>query len=74
MSGFEKMERNLSERYTDRASPVAKHIENMHSLGASPGPLPLRPDINGFTADVVKMFAHAAQDHMAKVCGCLMPH
>ncbi|XP_005110322.1 non-specific lipid-transfer protein [Aplysia californica] len=62
--GFEKMEGGLSEKYTDRTSPVKKHMDHMVDLGAKPGLI--SPNMNDMTSDVIKLFAYAAQEYMKK--------
>jgi sterol carrier protein 2 len=37
LSGFEKMERGLSERYPEKISPVKRHMDHMVNIGAEPG-------------------------------------
>ncbi|KAK7100663.1 hypothetical protein V1264_023576 [Littorina saxatilis] len=60
--GFEKMEGGLSERYTDRISPVGRHMDHMVAMGADPGLI--QPRMNHMTSDVIKMFAYAAREYM----------
>lgn len=62
--GFEKMEKGLSERYTDRASPVGPHMDHMVKIGAKPGLI--QPHLNNMTSDVVKLFAYAAREYIQK--------
>ncbi|XP_065057864.1 sterol carrier protein 2-like isoform X2 [Rhopilema esculentum] len=62
--GFEKMDRGLSTKYTDRVHPVDKHFDHMMSLGASEGLINNR--VNKMTSDVVKLFAYAAKEHAVK--------
>lgn len=62
--GFEKMERGLSERFHDRASPVKRHMDHMIAIGAAPGLV--NPQLNTMTSDVIKLFAYAAQEHSTK--------
>ncbi|XP_071117521.1 sterol carrier protein 2-like [Haliotis cracherodii] len=62
--GFEKMEGGLSERYTDRISPVGRHMDHMVNLGATPGVV--QPRMNNMTSDVIKLFAYAAREYMQK--------
>lgn len=64
VSGFEKMERGLSEKYTDKASPVAVHMDHMVKIGAKPGLI--QPHMNNMTSDVVKLYAYAAREYMKK--------
>lgn len=52
-TGFEKMERGLSEKYHDRVSPVKRHMDHMVSIGAAPGLI--NPQLNTMTSDVVKV-------------------
>ncbi len=63
-AGFEKMERGLSERYTDKTSPVKRHFDHMVEIGAKPGLI--QPHMNSMTSDVVKLFAYAAREYMEK--------
>lgn len=58
------MERGLSETFTDRTSPVKRHVDHMVSMGAEPDLI--RPDLNSFTSDVIKFFAYAAREYMHK--------
>ena len=51
--GFEKMERGLSERYTDRASPVERHRASLIEMGADVRPV--TPKMNNMTSDVIKV-------------------
>ncbi|XP_076440102.1 sterol carrier protein 2-like [Babylonia areolata] len=60
--GFEKMEGGLSERYTDRVSPVGRHMDHMVAIGADPGLI--QPKMNRMTSDVIKLFAYAAREYM----------
>nr|KAG5703888.1 hypothetical protein BaRGS_008147 [Batillaria attramentaria] len=60
--GFEKMEGGLSERYTDRTSPIARHTDHMVAMGADPGII--QPKMNKVTSDVIKLFAYAAREYM----------
>lgn len=60
--GFEKMEGGLSERYTDRVSPVGRHMAHMVTLGADTGLI--QPTMNHMTSDVIKLFAYAAREYM----------
>lgn len=60
--GFEKMEGGLSERYTDRISPVGRHMDHMVAMGADPGVI--QPRMNRMTSDVIKLFAYAAREYM----------
>lgn len=62
--GFEKMEKGLSERYTEKASPVAVHMNHMVKIGAKPGLI--QPRMNNMTSDVIKLFAYAAREYMKK--------
>ncbi|KAH9500674.1 sterol carrier protein 2 [Bulinus truncatus] len=62
--GFEKMEGGLSEKYTDRESPVARHMNHMVSLGADEQLL--SPKMNKMTSDVIKLFAYAAREYKEK--------
>ena len=58
------MERGLSERYTDKISPVGRHMGHMLKLGAEPGLI--QPRMNAMTSDIVKMYAYAAREYMKK--------
>lgn len=60
--GFEKMEGGLSERYTDRISPVSRHMDHMVAMGADPALI--QPRMNRMTSDVIKLFAYAAREYM----------
>ena len=60
--GFEKMEGGLSERYTDRISPVGRHMDHMVAMGADPAVI--QPRMNRMTSDVIKLFAYAAREYM----------
>ncbi|XP_033738567.1 non-specific lipid-transfer protein-like [Pecten maximus] len=62
--GFEKMERGLSEKYTDRTSPVKRHMDHMVNIGAEPGLI--QPRLNQMTSDVVKLYAYAAREYLQK--------
>ncbi|EDO33253.1 predicted protein [Nematostella vectensis] len=62
--GFEKMDRGLTERYTDRVSPLKRHVAHMESLGAKPDLI--SPHLNKVTSDVVKFFSYAANEHNKK--------
>ncbi|CAL1548703.1 unnamed protein product [Lymnaea stagnalis] len=62
--GFEKMEGGLSEKYTDRVSPVSRHMDHMVSLGADKGLI--NPSMNNMTSDVIKLFAYAAREYIEK--------
>ena len=63
-SGFEKMERGLSQRYTDRTSPVDRHMDHMVEIGADPELI--QPRMNKMTSDVVKLYAYAAREYIKK--------
>lgn len=65
--GFEKMERGLSEKYTDRTSPVKRHMDHMVNIGAEPGLI--QPRMNNMTSDVVKLYAYAAREYFKKYPG-----
>jgi len=56
------MERGLSERYTDRTSPVKRHMDHMVDIGAKPGLI--QPRMNNMTSDVVKLYAYAAREYL----------
>ncbi len=58
------MESGLSERYTDKVSPVDKHMNHMLKLGADPKIV--RPGLNNVTSDIIKMFACAAREYSDK--------
>lgn len=62
--GFEKMERGLSEKYTDKTSPVGRHMDHMVQIGAEPGLI--QPHMNNMTSDVVKLYAYAAREYLKK--------
>ena len=71
--GFEKMKSSLSQVYEDAGwtNPTALHFERMYSeemeperVGADRAKSSERN--NGFTDDVVKLFAYAAREHMAR--------
>jgi len=62
--GFEKMERGLSSKYTDRVHPVDNHFDHMEKIGAKPGLI--NPNLNRMTSDVIKLFAYAAKEHSEK--------
>lgn len=47
------MERGLSERFHDRASPVKRHMDHMIAIGATPGLV--NPQLNTMTSDVIKV-------------------
>ena len=51
--GFEKMERGLSSKYTDRVHPVDNHFDHMEKIGAKPGLI--NPNLNRMTSDVIKV-------------------
>ena len=65
-SGFENMERGLSERYKEKVSPVGKHFDHLHALGADRENL---EGLNTMTSGVIKMFAYAAREYQAKYPG-----
>ena len=58
------MEGGLSEKYTDRTSPVKRHMDHMETLGANPGLI--NPTMNHMTSDVIKLFAYAAREYIKK--------
>lgn len=60
------MERGLSERYTDKTSPVGLHFDHLHALGADKA---LIPGLNTMTSEVIKMFAYAAREYQKKYPG-----
>ena len=51
-AGFEKMDRGLSEKYTDKTSPIKNHTDTLVDLGADPNPL---HQMNAVTSDVIKV-------------------
>ncbi len=51
--GFEKMDRGLSSKYTDKVHPVQDHFDHMEKLGAKPGLI--IPRLNQMTSDVIKV-------------------
>lgn len=59
--GFEKMEQGLSERYTDRTSPVQRHRETLVEMGADGHPV--SPKMNNMTSDVIKVWISANTIH-----------
>eukprot|EP01119_Soliformovum_irregulare_P020597 TRINITY_DN6697_c0_g1_i1.p1 TRINITY_DN6697_c0_g1~~TRINITY_DN6697_c0_g1_i1.p1 ORF type:complete len:436 (-),score=112.05 TRINITY_DN6697_c0_g1_i1:40-1314(-) len=60
--GFEKMQKNLSQIYTDNgwSTPLRLHYDHLDALGSSPSPL---PNMNEFTGNILKMFGDAATEH-----------
>ncbi|KAJ3389563.1 hypothetical protein HDU92_000984 [Lobulomyces angularis] len=62
--GFEKMERVLSNVYTDRPLPSQKQFDRIYALGAN-GEL-IATHLNYFTSEVIKMFALAAREFEGK--------
>ena len=50
--GFEKMDRGLSEKYTDKTSPIKNHTDTLVDLGADSKPL---HQMNAVTSDVIKV-------------------
>ncbi len=71
--GFEKMERRLSQVYTDKgwSSPTDRHFERFYADEMNPERVGAdramsNPKTNTFSDDVIKMFAYAAREHMAK--------
>ena len=50
--GFEKMERGLSENFTDKTSPIKNHTDTLVDLGADPKPI---RHMNAVTSDVIKV-------------------
>lgn len=50
--GFEKMEHGLSEKFTDKTSPIKNHTDTLVDLGADPKPL---HRMNTVTSDVIKV-------------------
>ncbi|ELR15408.1 uncharacterized protein ACA1_275820 [Acanthamoeba castellanii str. Neff] len=63
--GFEKMERNLSQKYTDSGytSPVARHFDYMFACGSNRQQV---GRLNEMTGNVIKMFGDAALEHQRK--------
>ncbi|KAL6059419.1 sterol carrier protein 2 [Balamuthia mandrillaris] len=63
--GFEKMEKNLSQKYTDSGytSPVARHFDYMFDCGSQKEPI---GKLNDMTSNVIKMFGDAAVEHQQK--------
>lgn len=53
ITGFEKMDRGLSSKYTDNVHPVDNHFDHMEKLGAKPGLI--NPRLNKMTSDVIKV-------------------
>ena len=51
--GFEKMERGLSEKFTDKTSPIKNHTDTLTVLGADSKPL---HNINTVTSDIIKVW------------------
>ena len=51
--GFEKMESGLSERYTDRMSPVQRHRDSLVEMGGDRHPV--SPKMNNMTSDVIQV-------------------
>ncbi|ESP05633.1 hypothetical protein LOTGIDRAFT_208622 [Lottia gigantea] len=62
--GFEKMEQGLSEKYTDKTSPVKRHFDHMTALGAEPGII--KENMNNMTSDVIKLFVYAGREYLKK--------
>ena len=50
--GFEKMEHGLSEKFTDKTSPIKNHTDTLVDLGADPKPI---SHMNTVTSDVIKV-------------------
>ena len=50
--GFEKMEHGLSEKFTDKTSPIKNHTDTLVDLGADPNPI---HHMNAVTSDVIKV-------------------
>lgn len=59
--GFEEMDRGLSEPFSEKTSPTSQQFERMFELGAAKGKL--KPYLNNFTSDIIKVFAHAAREY-----------
>ena len=55
------MERGLSERFHDRASPVKRHMDHMIAIGATPGLV--NPQLNTMTSDVIKVTIEYCEIH-----------
>ena len=71
--GFEKMGRRLSQVYGDAgwSLPTERHFERFYADELDPASVGATresslPNTNKFTDDVLKMFAYAAREHMAK--------
>lgn len=60
--GFEKMEKNLSQKFTDvgYTSPVQKHFDRVYECGVAKDPI---GNLNEMTGGVIKMFGEAALEH-----------
>ena len=67
------MERGLSERYPDKASPIQMHFETLTQLGASPELI--SPQTNKVTSDTVKVSSWVLFLHegTAQACSTLYP-
>ena len=50
--GFEKMEHGLSEKFTDKTSPIKNHTDTLVDLGADSHPI---HHMNAITSDVIKV-------------------
>ncbi|KAK9703645.1 hypothetical protein K7432_010620 [Basidiobolus ranarum] len=59
--GFEKMERGLTIKYTDRESPVQRHFDAVSKLGGTNNPI--SENMNSMTSGVINMFSGAAVEH-----------
>ena len=55
------MDRGLSEKYTDRESPIKRHVDHMIKIGAKPGLV--NPSLNAVTSDVVKVGRQNGHEH-----------
>ena len=47
------MEKGLSSRYPDKASPVQQHFDSLVTIGASPDLI--NPNVNKMTSETVKV-------------------
>ncbi|ORY02101.1 3-oxoacyl-CoA thiolase-like protein {N-terminal} [Basidiobolus meristosporus CBS 931.73] len=59
--GFEKMERGLTIKYSDRESPVQRHFDTVLRLGGTNAPI--SEHMNSMTTGVINMFSGAATEH-----------
>lgn len=67
-SGFEKSERGLSEKYTEKVSPLDRHFAHMENLGHQLGSV--TPGVNEVTSNIIRLFAYAATEYMEKYPDC----